>query len=170
MNIKKKNRGLLIGFFATLIIGYFLSISETIAIKRNYDQLKTNERISKNIPQRLNVLRKKEMYYDSLLASYQITETSLQNNLLKALERYAENQKIKVVSFEEPHKFVDGNKTINSYEFRVTGNFQSILGLAYELEQGSKFGMIASLDFERITSYRTGNVSLEANFLLQLVQ
>lgn len=170
MTIQQKNRLLVVGFLATLVMGYFLSISETLSLKRNYDQLKENERIFKNIPQRLGVLSQKEAHYDSLLVSHQITETSLQNNLLKALERYAESEQIKIVSFNEPHTYSEKDKTVNSYAFTVSGNFNAILGLAYELEQRSKFGMIASLEFEKIKSYRTNKVSLEGDFVLQLVQ
>lgn len=170
MKIQQKNRLLLFGFLGTLVIGYLLSISETLALKRNYDRLKEGELIFKSIPQRLSVLNQKEVYYDSLLSSHQITETSLQNNLLKALERYAEREQIKIISFNEPHIYVDQGKTINSYAFSVSGDFKSILGLAYELEQRSKFGMIASLEFEKIKSFQTSKVSLEGNFVLQLVQ
>lgn len=170
MTIQQKNRILVIGFIATLVVGYYLSISETLLLKSNYDQLKENERVFKNIPQRLGTLTKKEVYYDSLLKSHQITETSLQNNLLKTLERYAQKENIKIVSFTEPHNYIENDKSVNSYAFRVSGTFKSILGLAYELEQRSKFGMIASLEFEKITSYRTGAISLEGDFILRLVQ
>ena len=85
MTIQQKNKLLVLGFVAILVIGYFLSISETFSLKRNYDQLKENERIFENIPKRLKVLTQKEVYYDSLLSSNQITETSLQNNLLKTV-------------------------------------------------------------------------------------
>jgi hypothetical protein len=139
MTIQQKNKLLVLGFVAILVIGYFLSISETFSLKRNYDQLKENERIFENIPKRLKVLTQKEVYYDSLLSSNQITETSLQNNLLKALERYAVSEQIKIVSFNEPHIYTENDKTINSYAFTVSGDFKAILGLAYELEQRSKY-------------------------------
>lgn len=170
MDIRNKNKILIVGFIGVLIIGYFFSITETISLKRNFDNLQENERAFKNIPERLSVLTQKEKYYDSLLVSHQITETSLQNNLLKALGRYADKEHIKIVSFNEPHSYTEKDKTINSYEFTVSGTFNSILGLAYELEQRSKFGMIASLKVEKIKNYRTGKISLEGNFILQLVQ
>ena len=61
-------------------------------------------------------------------------------------------------------------KTTYSYAFSVSGDFNSILGLAYELEQRSKFGMVKSLEFEKIKSFRTGKTALEGQFILQLVQ
>ncbi len=170
MTIKQKNSALLIGFVTILILAYFLSISETLSLKRNYKNLKNQELLFANIPQRLQVLSQKEKYYDSLLQHYQITETSLQNNLLKTIDRYAENHSIRVVSFNEPHSILQNGKKTHSYMFRVSGDFNAILGLAYQLEQRSKFGMIASLHFEKIKNYRTGKETLEGQFVLQLVQ
>ncbi|MFT5893059.1 MAG: hypothetical protein ACI9Y7_003178 [Dokdonia sp.] len=170
MTIKQKNTALVISFFGVLLLGYFLSISVTLSLKDNYDNLKTQEQIYSNIPKRLQVLSQKERYYDSLLQHYQITETSLQNNLLKTIDRYAVDHAIKIISFNEPHSVIQEGKKTNSYAFRVSGDFNTILGLAYQLEQRSKFGMIASLQFEKLKNYRTGQTSLEGAFVLQLVQ
>lgn len=170
MTIKQKNNALGLGFVGVLILGYFLSISETLAIKKNYESLQEQKRIYANIPERLQVLKQKEKHYDSLLQHYQITETSLQNNLLKTIDRYAENHTIKVVSFNEPHSVIQKGKKTHSYAFTVSGDFNSILGLAYQLEQKSKFGMVASLQFEKLKNYRTSKESLEGQFVLQLVQ
>lgn len=170
MTIKQKNKALVIGFFGVLVLGYFLAITETIKLKDNYNNLQQVGEINANIPQRLLALEQKEHHYDSLLQHYQITETSLQNNLLQTIDRYALDHTVKVVSFSEPHRYQEKDKTTNSYAFSVTGDFKSILGLAYELEQKSKFGMIASLDFEKKTNYRNGSKRLEGHFILQLVQ
>jgi len=170
MTIRQKNSALLGGFVIILILGYMLSITETLSLKRNYTSLKTQEALFANIPQRLNLLHQKERYYDSLLQHYQITETSLQNNLLKTIDRYAVDHNIRIVSFDEPHTIISQSRKTSSYTFRVSGDFKAILGLAYQLEQRSKFGMIASLQFEKIKNYRTGKTTLEGQFMLQLVQ
>ncbi len=170
MTIQQKNKVLVLGFLGMLVLGYFLAISETVALKNNYTRLKNSERLNANIPQRLKALEQKEVHYDSLLKHYQITETSLQNNLLQTIDRYAKDHTIKVLSFKEPHTFQEKDKNTYSYAFSVSGDFAGILGLAYQLEQRSKFGMIASLDFEKKTNYRNGSKSLEGHFILQLVQ
>ena len=170
MMIRQKNSALVIGFIVVLLLGYWLSISETLSLKRNYQNLKAQEELFANIPQRLSLLQQKEHYYDSLLQHYQISGTSIQNNLLKTIERYAANHDLKVVAFDPPHTLAENSRKTSSYTFRVAGDFKSILGLAYQLEQRNKFGMIASLEFEKLKNYRTGKVSLEGQFILQLVQ
>ncbi len=170
MTIRQKNIAVLGGFVTILILGYFLSIRDTLLLRDNYKRLQNQQLLFSNIPQRMQMLQQKQYYYDSLLNHYQITETSLQNNLLKTIERYATGRTLNVKSFNEPHTSKQANGKIISYVFRVSGDFQSILGLVYELEQRSKFGMIASLYFEKIKNYRTGKERLEAEFILQLIQ
>ncbi len=170
MNIRQKNKWLIIGTVAFLILGYYVSIGETLSLRSNYQHLKSQEALFDNIPLRLSQLVRKEHYYDSLLVHHQITETSVQNNLLKVIDRYAEDHPIRVVSFDQAHKLESRDRSISSYVFRVDGDFKSILGLAYQLEQRNKFGMIASLEFEKQRNFRTGKTSLEGQFILQLVQ
>jgi hypothetical protein len=170
MNIRRKNITLILGFLGILLIGYVVSISETITLKKHYKTLKHQEELYANIPQRLFALEQKEKHYDSLMDHYQITETSLQNNLLKTIERYAMTQSLRATSFDEPHSVHLDGRQLSSYAFTVTGDFQSILGLAYHLEQKSKFGMIANVHFEKQKSYRTGKESLQGHFVLQLIQ
>ena len=170
MSIRRKNISLILGFIGMLLLGYALSISETLALKKNYNSLTKQESLYANIPQRLFALEQKEKHYDSLMEHYQITETSLQNNLLKTIERYALKNDLKATSFDEPHSVQIDGRQLNSYAFTVTGDFQAILGLAYQLEQKSKFGMIANVHFEKQKSYRTGIESLQGHFVLQLIQ
>lgn len=170
MSIRKKNIILLLGFLGTLLLGYMLSISDTLVLKKRYAGLKKQELLYENIPQRLLVLEQKEKHYDSLMDHYQITETSLQNNLLKSIERYALTHSLRATSFEEPHSVHEKGRLLNSYAFSVTGDFQSILGLAYQLEQKSKFGKIANVHLEKRKNYRTGKESLRGHFILQLIQ
>ena len=170
MSIKQKNIALLAGFISVLILGYWLSISVSISFIDNYNNLERQKNTFANIPKRLDILERKEAYYDSLLNHYQIAETSIQNNLLKTIDRYAVSHDLKKVSFSEPHQSKQGELNILSYAFSVEGDFQSIHGLAYHLEQENKFGMIASLTFEKLKSYRTGKTSLQGHFILQIVR
>lgn len=170
MTIQHKNKLLIFGFFAILFFGYYLSISETLSVKANYDKLITEEALFKNIPERLHALNQKEVHYSKLLINNQITETSLQNNLLRMVEKYAQTHSIDDITLLEPHTASTGNRTISSYMFDVTGDFKSILGLGYELEQKSKFGMVASLRFEKKKELKNNRTYLQATFVLQILR
>ncbi len=170
MTITQKNRALVGGTILVLIVGYYLSIQETLALKQNYTQLQTQEALFYNVPERLQKLQRKEVYYDSLLRHYQISETSLQNNLLQSLNRYAMEHPLTVVAFEEPHVDTQETYTTTTYRFTIKGEYDALLGLAYHLEQRVKFGRIAHLALSKQKSYSTGKEWLEATFGLQVVQ
>jgi hypothetical protein len=170
MKIENKNKLLFTGFFFVLIVGYSLSISDTLELKSNYKGLIEEEQIFTNVPRQLQRLKSKEKYYDSLMSHYQISEASLQNSLLKSVEKYTSINNLKVLSFNKPHVINKNQRIISSYAFAVSGTYKNILDLTYHLEQKSKFGKIANLRFEKKKDYKTQKETLEGYFVLQLIQ
>ncbi|WP_299884437.1 hypothetical protein [uncultured Lacinutrix sp.] len=167
MTSKNKNIALLIGFLFVLILGYQYAISNTIALRKEFNSLKKQELLFKNAPKQLSILKQKEKYYDSLLVKYQINGSSIQNSLLKSINTFANTNSIQLISFLEPHVIQKDNLTYNTYLFTLQGNYNDILQLIYKLEQGTKFGEITNLHFERKKNYRTGKNYLQASVLMR---
>jgi len=167
MTKQQKNTLLLVTFFVALYICYLLAISKTLEQKEQYNILSKEILLSKNAPKRLSLLKQKEVYYDSLLTKYQLDGSSIQNNLLKVINYYAEAHDIKVVSFLEPHAITKNDLIIKTYEFVLEGNYNDINQLTYQLEQKTKFGEIVNLHFEKKKNFRTGKYYLRAKVLLR---
>lgn len=167
MNNTLKNRLLISGFILALYICYKLAIANTLVLKSEYSQLTKEQKLFKNTPKQIALLKKKEQYYDSLLKVYKIGGTSMQNNLLNAVTTFSKAHDIKVVDFSEPHSYTDKSLTINSYSFTVEGHFNNILQLIYTLEQRTKYGEVVSVAYEKKKNYRTGTSYLEATIVLQ---
>lgn len=167
MTSKQKNIALIIGFFFLLILCYQFAISNTIEEKQKLDALKIESKIFENSPKQLSILKQKEVYYDSLLAKYQLDDSSIQNNLLKTINTFAEANNIKVISFLEPHITTRSDLTINTYEFVLEGQYSSINKLIFKLEQETKFGEIISLHFEKKKNFKTGIYFLQVRVLLK---
>ncbi|TVZ52268.1 type 4a pilus biogenesis protein PilO [Dokdonia sp. Hel_I_53] len=170
MKIKNKNYLLLFGFILMILIGYFAAFKDTLAVYSNYKMLIEQEKLAANFPQKKYALETKSNYYDSLLHHYRITDTSLQNNLLNVLEDFAKKEKLQILSFEKPHISSINDYTVQSYQFSVTGEYHAILKLAYHLEQRHKFGMIASLNLEKVRIKYSKENHLVGNILLQLIK
>src|SRR5690606_22464282 len=102
MSKKQKNILLVLGFVFVLFICYKFAISNTVEQKRQYKLLSQEALLYENTPKQLSLLRKKEAYYDSLLTEYQLDGSSIQNNLLKTINVFAEENDLKVVNFLEP--------------------------------------------------------------------
>ena len=167
MTNKTKNILLLVGFAFALILCYQLAISKTIALRKEYQDLTQQEAFFKNTPKQVSLLKQKERYYDTLLAKYQLKGSSIQNNLLKAITVLADSSHFKVVSFLEPHSVQQNDLKINTYQFTLEGDFNAILKLIHQLEQGTKFGEIINLHFEKKMNYKKGSYYLQATVLLK---
>ncbi|HET8885641.1 MAG TPA: type 4a pilus biogenesis protein PilO [Salinimicrobium sp.] len=167
MKSKQKNILLIIGFFTALILSYKLAFSKTFLLKNEFNQLKKEEAILENIPKQLSVLKQKETYYDSILTRYQLTESSVQNNLLKTINSFSQENDLKVVDFSEPHIVSQKDLTIKTYQFSVEGDYNSIVHLVYQLEQETRFGEIINFHFQKRKNYRRGKYYLQAHVLLR---
>ncbi len=167
MTNKTKNRLLIVGFLLVIILCFQLAISKTIAVKKEYTILKDQESLFKNTPKQVSLLKQKQLYYDELLSKYQINGSSVQNNLLKTINRFADSTNLKVVSFLEPHSITKTDLKVNTYQFTLQGNFNAILKLIHALEQHTKFGEVTNLHFTKKKNFRTGTFYLQASVLLK---
>jgi len=167
MTYKTKNILLVVGFLFALILCYQMAISKTMALKNECSMLKQQEIFFENSPKQMSLLKQKQKYYDSLLNKYQLNGSSVQNNLLKTINTYADSTNLKVVSFLEPHSVFQNELEINTYQFTIEGDFNSILKLIHTLEQDTKFGEIINLHFEKKTNFRANTYYLQAHILLK---
>lgn len=169
MTIKTKNNILIIGFVFALLACYQLAVSKTVLIKKEYNDLKQEETLFENTPKQVSLLKQKKKYYNELLSKYKLDGSSLQNNLLKTINKFADSTNIKVIAFLEPHVINQNDLKISTYQFTLEGNYNAILKLIHKLEQETKFGEIINLAFEKKTNFRTGQISLQAQILLKKI-
>ncbi|MFI1772539.1 hypothetical protein [Thalassobellus citreus] len=167
MTKKTKIIVLLVGFVLALLLCYQLAISKTVALKKEYHILKQQDLLFEASPKQVSLLKQKQEYYDGLLSKYQLHGSSVQNNLLKTINTFADSANLKVVSFLEPHTINKNELKISTYQFTIEGTYNAILKLIHTLEQDTKFGEITNLHFEKKTNFRTGKYYLQASVLLK---
>ena len=126
MNNKNKNLLLISAFLLMIVVCYKLAISKTFEQKKQYEKLKKQELLFVNAPKKLSHLRQKQVYYDSLLNKYQIDESSIQNNLLNTINKYALINDLKVINFMEPHITTTNNLMVKTYDFTIEGKYNDI--------------------------------------------
>jgi DNA polymerase III delta prime subunit len=167
MTQKTKNILIVIGFVLVSVIAYKFAISNTLVLRKDYKNLEKETLLFNTMPLKLSALKQKEKYYDSLLIKYQISGGSVQNSLLKTINDSAHKNNLKVIGFIEPHKILQNDVTINTYEFTLEGDYNAIIRLTHHLEQQTKFGEIINLNFKRLKNYKTGKHYLQAHILLK---
>ncbi|QLE02037.1 hypothetical protein HX109_10905 [Galbibacter sp. BG1] len=167
MKGKTKNIILLLGFLITCFICYRFAISNTLEAYTTYKKLEQENLLFKNIPKQQVMLKKQNVYLDSLLNKYQIGGTSIQNNLLKNLNTNSDSLGLKLVEFEKAHVFEKKQLTINSHIFTLEGSYGDLLKLIYNLEQRTKFGEVVHVGLEKKKDLRTREERLEGNIIVQ---
>jgi len=167
MSPKTKNILLVVGFMITLVICYRLAVAKTIEQHKLYSQLKQEQTLFDNMPKQLAQLNHKKKFYDSILDVYQIKGSSVQNNLIQTINVFSKEKGVKIVDFGEPHLQQKDDILIKTYQFILEGDFQSLNGLIYQLEQKTKFGEIINVHFEKKKDLRTGKQFLQATVLLK---
>ncbi len=166
MNSKKRNITLVLISILVLFTCYNFAIKKTFLYKKEYKLLKNQELLFNDLPKQFAVLKEKNKYYDSLLNKFQITETSIQNNLLKTINKTAKKLNLKVVDFNEPHRYIENETKKNTYAFVVEGSFESILKLIHQMEQKTKFGEVMNVHLEKDKNRRTKKEFLQAEIMI----
>lgn len=167
MQQKIKNRLLIAGFITMLFIAYKLGIAKTIAIKKEFTQLKTDVEAANSIAGSLQKLQQKEQQADALLKKNNLQNISVQNNLLSILTNASQSKEFTISNFEQPHLYTQDGFTKTSYQFSLKGNFKGILETIYALEQNYSLGNIAHLHFEKKLNYRTRKFYLETDVIVE---
>ena len=85
--ISKKNIQLLLGIGLLLVASYYLAIQKTLILKNQSDRLQSQSEQYRNIPNKLNLLRQKNVYFDSILTNMDFNDTSIQNNLIRIINQ-----------------------------------------------------------------------------------
>ena len=150
-----------------LFVCYKLAVQRTLDYRSSYKNLQKETVLFENTPRQLSVLKQKEAYLDSILTTYRLGDTSIQNSLLTAINTMADTTDIKVVSFSEPHLVKEGELTVRTYGFTLEGNYADMINLIYQLEQRHRFGDITNLNFEKLKDYRRNRDYLQAKVLLK---
>lgn len=171
MTLKQRNILLFIGFGLLLFICYKIPVKKTLSLKKEYEVSLLQNQLLSEIPQKIALLKREEIYLDSILSKYKLsTDKSFQSNLLQTITDFSAEHKLTISGFDEPHSFTKNDIQLNSFSFSVIGDFKNALMLVHELEQVKKLGKLISVKFEKNKNYKTNKNYLESTILLQRIK
>ena len=171
MTQKNKNILLIIGLLLAIFIAYQYSFSKTFGISKEVAKLQNQKEAYQSAPAQLAALANKEKQLNEILKKNNVEGNSLQNNILKVLNTLSENTTFTIITFEEPHRYLDETtqKTTTSYNFTLQGDYKSLIDVIYSLEQKYSFGNIINVNFEKKKNFRTGKSFLQCQIMLQRI-
>ncbi|MEM1340494.1 MAG: hypothetical protein AAF717_08295 [Bacteroidota bacterium] len=167
MLLNSKNKGLLLGVIALLIVSYQLAITKTIAARKAHRANYKRDISAANLPEQHSLLSKKEQQLDAQLLKFNLEDTSLQNNLLKFLTAQTEKQHVKIIDFNAPHSIQNKGQTVETYIFDLEGGYTAILKVLNALENNAGFGGIVHVAYEKKKALRSKRTALQARVFLE---
>ena len=170
MDIKLKNKILVIGFIVALFIVYKFAISKTIETQKVVSKLTTEKSLLSNVSSKILDLEAKEAQLDAILKKRNISiSNSFQQTLLQNVTSFAQKNKLQIIAFNEPHTYSTKITKLATYSFEIRGNFISLLKMVNFLES-LQLGELITINFEKKKNFRTNTNYLTCNVLLQKVQ
>nr|WP_299381197.1 hypothetical protein [Allomuricauda sp.] len=169
MKLNKRNKYLIGGILAMFLVCYFLAVKNTLALKSQLLASQKQHGVHMNINQQVSQLAIKEQRLDLELSSLHLDDTSMQNNLLRVLNKKSEDNGLKIIVFNAPHIVQDNNTELKTQIFTLEGSYSSILKVLYELESKGSFGRITHVNFEKQRDLRSRVSSLQATVYLEVI-
>ncbi len=171
MEQRTKNILLVVGLLTILFLAYHYSFAKTFTLSDELQKLEGQKAEYESAPIQLASLAKREKQLNVVLTKNNIEGNSLQYNLLQTLNVLSDTSNVKVIAFQEPHRFTDEitKKSTATYDFTLRGDYKALIGVVYALEQQYSFGSVIQVGFEKKKNFRTGVNYLECRMLLQRV-
>lgn len=169
MKLNNKNKALLFGFLISLYLSYSFAISKTLFYR---SQCVSNQEMAgdNNSPKVLAQLRYKEKQIDKWMAQHNANSSNFQNELLKQLTLYSDKYQLKVVDFQEPHRFVENQSATMSYSFSLDGSFNGVIALLNALENQQNLGQIKHVSTLKKTNYKTNQDYLVTTVIVEKLE
>ncbi|MFL5763633.1 MAG: hypothetical protein ACJ77K_06795 [Bacteroidia bacterium] len=170
MSYKKKSRLLLIGAGLILLIVYRFGISNTLDLRRMYDdQSKKAEEISQ-MPAEEQRLKKEVAVMEAGVRNYVQDSSEHQQQLLDLLAAYCQSHETVLREFPKTIVAENGELQVETNRFVVQGSFQALLQLVYSLEQKHRIGRVGSVCYQLVKEIKTKKMVLTATVYLQNIK
>ncbi len=169
MDIKLKNKILIIGFISALFIVYKFAISKTFETQKIVSELSNEKLLLSDISDKILALKAKEAQLDVVLKKRNISiNNSFQQTLLQSVTSFSKQNKMQIIAFSEPHIFRTNVTKLSTYSFEVKGRFNAILKMINFIQK-LQLGELIAINFERKKNFRTNIDYLTCKVLLQRI-
>lgn len=170
LTYKKKFIYLLIGGAVLLCLVYTFSINETFKLRSSYINLKERYDGVFNASSSILFYEKELTKIDSLIGSKNEKGNFTQEELLRKVTEFGRDNNLTIISFPAPHQNIDNGYKVFTYEASISGTYNDLLHLLFELETGNYPGAIKSTNFELIKSPGQSRTMLVMTLFIQEIK
>lgn len=163
---KKKNTVLISVMPLILIVGYFLSFSQTIELSNENNRIKGFEFQKENLPLKIASVNKRIQRLDSLIS---LNEESYQARLLGTLAQYCDQYKTELTEVKDVEFAQYEKLPYETYSLKIEGRYVNLVQTLQAMENDFGLGKIQSVNFQKEINRKTKRVSLVMQLYLTRV-
>lgn len=152
LTYKKKFIYLIVGGAILLCLVYSFSINETIKLRSSYLEIKNRYDGVFDASASILFYERELNKIDSLIGDKNDKGNYTQEELLRRVTEFGREHNLTIINFPSPHSYIDNGYRVFTYETSISGAFNDLVRLLYELEIGNFPGVVKSADFELIKS------------------
>lgn len=170
MKQSDKNIILVILFVLTCVMGYKFAISNTLSLKSKVELLNKSFENSGEKQLKIHQLKSEIYYLDSIINNNNLKFYSVQNQLLTVLNKNSDSLNFKIISFKEPHEYVNEyQEKITSFGFKLEGNYKALEKILYLIENENNLGKVIHTNFKVEKEYRTKRKKLQVEAIISYI-
>lgn len=170
LTYQQKNKWLLGGSLAFLVIVYLLAIRGTVGLYVQGGELEEKLGQAQGAPRQIAQLERKLAYWDQLASSLNDSATNVQKELFTNVSKACNAHKVSLRTLEFTASEEKENHSIDTYQVVMEGSYRNLLSAVYELENKLGNGILSSLTFEKEKDRYTKKDYLIAKLYIQSIQ
>ena len=167
---KKKFIYLLIGGAVLLCLVYLFSINETLKLRSSYIELKNRYDGVFDASSSILFYEKELIKIDSLIVTKNDKGNYTQEELLRKVTEFGRAHNLTIINFPAPHQHIDNGYNVFTYEASISGPYNNLIRLLYELEVGNYLGVVKSANFELTKSQGQARTMLVMTLFIQEIK
>lgn len=170
LTYQQKNKWLLGGALAFLVIVYLLAIRSTVDLYVQEGELEEKLGKAENAPRQIAQLERKLAYWDQIATNLNDSATSVQKELFTNVSKACSAHKVSLRALEFIATEEKESHQIDTYQVMMAGSYRNLLSAVFELENKLGNGILSSLTFEKVQDRYTKKDYLIAKLYIQNIQ
>lgn len=154
LTYRQKNKYLVYGFGAALLIVYLLAISKTITLWKENSLLQNNLVTQHAAKKKYSDIKNRSEEINAQITKYFTDSISHDELLLKTISELCHQEKVLLKDMPLIEKSKEGNYYIFTNRVTLEGNYKGLLQVLYQLETKHNIGRIASANFKTYTDHK----------------
>jgi hypothetical protein len=171
LTYKQKFRITLVAGVLVAFVLFRFPISRTIAFFQDSQKLEKQANEASGAPAKVALLQAQLNRMEQALGKQEAEPgVSKEDALLQIITRYCHDHGALLREFPRAGSYKENGMQVETSSFVVEGDFQTLLALVYQLEQKSKVGRVASVNFQSKRDLKTGTLALSATIYIQNIK